>query len=275
MTNYIGLQQLINHLEYGTKLHISVVFQGNYGNEKTLLSHESSIHSKPVCDEAKSMPNGFKRCFTCRNTALKKALDTKLPFGGLCINGVYEYCRPVVENNDVICIIFIGNILSDDEALKEKIRRRLPEKESLTDTLEKSFSQNSCEELSLIIEAYIKMLLITSEKNTDKEFNPLIENIKSYIDANMSYDISLFQTAKFFHYNEKYLGRLFKKETGQSFKQYLNMIRAEHAKKLLTDTNDTVINISLKAGFNNVTYFNRVFKSQFHMCPVEYRRKYS
>ena len=119
----IGLNELISCLEYGTKLHISIVFLDDYGNYKTALPRERTIHSKPFCDYKKSTALGFEKCFKCRNAALSKAVKYKKPFGGFCVNSVYEYCHPVLQGNAVAAVIFIGNII---EGVSVSGQRRRP-----------------------------------------------------------------------------------------------------------------------------------------------------
>ena len=102
---YANLNDLIESLSYGTKLHIGVVFLKNYGNEKCNLAHPHRIHAGQLCEVFKSNPAGYQRCFRCRNLALKRAIQKKKAFGGLCINGIYEYTRPVIINGDVVCVI--------------------------------------------------------------------------------------------------------------------------------------------------------------------------
>ena len=62
------LHDLICALEYGTKLHITVVFLEHYGNEKTRLPREHKIHDAPVCNAAKETPEGLSACLRCRST---------------------------------------------------------------------------------------------------------------------------------------------------------------------------------------------------------------
>jgi len=78
--------------------------------------------------------------------------------------------------------------------------------------------------------------------------------------------------ARLFHYNEKYLGRLFKKETGQTFKEYINKKRIQIAQNMLLNTNYTVTEIAVQTGYNNVTYFNRIFKKIKGVTPTAYRK---
>lgn len=245
---YTSLNQLIESLEYGTKLHIGVQFFGNIGNDLLALPAARRIHSSPICDEAKALPGGLRRCYRCRNLAFQKAVKTKQPFGGLCVNGLYEYLHPLLLEGEVAAVIYIGNIGTDPRA--------------------EAFPQERCPALAAVIESYIRMLLTLAPARQD----PLAENLKSYIDANLTYGVELSRLARLFHYNEKYLGRLFKRKTGLSVGEYVNRRRLEAAKGLLRSTNAPVIEVAAQVGFNNVTYFNRLFKRQFGRTPTEYRR---
>jgi len=100
----------------------------------------------------------------------------------------------------------------------------------------------------------------------------MIENIKRYITSNPGGDITLGELAGIFHYNEKYLGRLFKRETGKTLHEYINEKRVRRAEQLLRTTGENIINISERVGFNNVTYFNRIFKKIHGKSPAAYRK---
>ena len=56
---------------------------------------------------------------------LQAVVRHRKPMAGFCTNGVYEYCRPVVHNDQVICVIFIGNILTDSEEQRRKLTARM------------------------------------------------------------------------------------------------------------------------------------------------------
>ena len=86
---YNTLSSLITALEYGTKLHISVLFLNCYGNRKTRRPKNQSIHTCPVCDFVKE--KDFASCFRCRNTVLKLLLKRRKPCSGYCAKGIYEY----------------------------------------------------------------------------------------------------------------------------------------------------------------------------------------
>lgn len=71
--------------------------------------------------------------------------------------------------------------------------------------------------------------------------------------------------------NPTYFSTLFKQATGSSFKDYLNYIRIEESKKLLTNTGDSILDIALAVGFENQSYFTKVFKKYTGMTPKQYR----
>lgn len=94
---------------------------------------------------------------------------------------------------------------------------------------------------------------------------------QNYVKKNYNTDVTITKLARLYNLNEKYIGRLFKTQTNMSFNQYLNNVRVIEAKVLLRETEANIINISLEVGFNNVTYFNRVFKEIVGKTPLEYR----
>jgi len=116
------------------------------------------IHTAPICENLKNRSKSeYKRCFRCRNLALKKALTSKKPFGGLCINGIYEYTHPVIINDEVACVIFIGNILQEDGY--NKLRVKMSHDSQLINTTESKLKYNDIVTISKILENHIIFLL--------------------------------------------------------------------------------------------------------------------
>ncbi len=265
----VGLFELIKHLEYGTNLHIGVFFLGGKYNNEFYLPHKQTIHTKKVCENFKKHPKDYDRCFRCRNYSLQKAIRERKSFGALCINGVYEYTKPVIFNDTVVAVVFIGNILTEKGELKLK-KQAFPENVPF-ETMEKNYDYELCNELGEIITWYI----ITSiEKNDSINTNEknIIRNVKSYLLENIEYDIKLSNVAKLFHYNEVYLGRLFKEQTGVSINKYLCIKRINLAKDLLKKQT-SITEIAIRTGFNSISYFNRIFKKHVGITPSKYRKE--
>ena len=67
--------------------------------------------------------------------------------------------------------------------------------------------------------------------------------------------------------------RWFRQMTGQSFIAFLNEYRLNTAAEALQTTDETVLTIASRCGFENLSYFNRAFKAHFGMTPRDYRKK--
>jgi len=68
--------------------------------------------------------------------------------------------------------------------------------------------------------------------------------------------------------------RYFKRTSGKNFTRFVNEIRIVHACKLLTETQQSISDISFESGFNNISHFNRCFKEVTTKSPFEYRKQF-
>ncbi len=124
---------------------------------------------------------------------------------------------------------------------------------------------------------FIKLLkLFLSYKNTCScekisDVSPIIKESLDYIHKNYYKQITIDDICDKFKINKCYFCYMFKKETGQTFINYLNNYKIEKSKNLLENTNMTLLDISLEVGFNNQSYYSTIFKKYTNMTPLEYR----
>lgn len=262
------LSTLITALERGTNVHISIAFLENCGNRKTLCTHSQMIHDRPVCRAVKQAPGGLASCYRCRMRVQKAVIRHRKSIGGICTNGVYEYCRPVVYDNRVISVIFVGNVLTGDPEQHRRLSRL--EDKSLLQTMAQDVTPADCIAIADILESYI-VFLFDHYGIENKTYDPLVENIKAYIRENLAYNFSMAELAASFNYTEKYLGRLFKARTGHTIKEYCNTAKVSQAKLLLTDTRLSIAAIAERVGFSSIAYFDRVFSRIAGLTPQQYR----
>ena len=96
--------------------------------------------------------------------------------------------------------------------------------------------------------------------------NP-VEYAKMYIEEFFGNDLSAENIAAVVGISPSYLRTIFKKSMGESPIHYLNRIRIEHAKEMLSSKMFRLDEIALACGFQNVYYFSRVFKSYTGVSP--------
>jgi two-component system response regulator YesN len=76
------------------------------------------------------------------------------------------------------------------------------------------------------------------------------------------------------HLSSSYFSLIFKKETGETFVEYVTGIRLEKARELLRTTTLKAYEIAERVGFNNIHYFSMVFKKVVGVAPSEYRKQF-
>lgn len=99
-----------------------------------------------------------------------------------------------------------------------------------------------------------------------------IKAILEYIKINYMNSISIKDLANVVNFSEHYFMRFFKKYMGMTCVDYINEYRLNIATNLLETTDMPIMEIAVKVGVNNISYFNRIFKKKFNLTPKEYRK---
>lgn len=105
----------------------------------------------------------------------------------------------------------------------------------------------------------------------DRHRDAIFGSIK-YIDENYMEDLNIENVARRFMLSRSYYSYLFKSITSKTFIEYLTNIRLSKAMELLRNTDKRVVDICYETGFNNVNHFNRLFKQQTGLSPLEFRK---
>ena len=107
--------------------------------------------------------------------------------------------------------------------------------------------------------------------NVEDDSKGKMYTIANYIHTHYSENISLNTLSEIFYINCYYLSHLFKKVTGYTVVQYIQLTRIKNAQCLLLDTNRKITDIAEATGFPSFSQFNRVFHKFCAMSPTEYR----
>ncbi len=102
------------------------------------------------------------------------------------------------------------------------------------------------------------------------DFSPEVLAAKAYILENVSRKITLSEVAQHVNISESYFSHLFKKEVGVGFVDYVNNLKIEQAKLLLSKSRMKVVEVASALGFDNPNYFNILFKRLTGVTPGSY-----
>lgn len=124
----------------------------------------------------------------------------------------------------------------------------------------------------LFVELYRRFVSVCFAKSDGRPGGfSVIGRAIDYLNANYAHKISSRQIENHLSYNFDYLNQLFRKYLDTSVFRMLESIRIEHAKILLRTTSLTLDQISFHVGYENASYFSKVFKKNTGISPFRYR----
>lgn len=107
----------------------------------------------------------------------------------------------------------------------------------------------------------------------DRRYSKPVEESLGIIEQNYNTNLSLDDICSKISVSKNYFCYLFKREVGISIWNYLTDVRIAHAKNLLEETELKSYEIAFRVGYDNPSYFSRLFKKNESMSPNEYREK--
>lgn len=108
---------------------------------------------------------------------------------------------------------------------------------------------------------------LANVKNID-----IIYKAVAYLRENYMNEISLEKVAKAVNLSPSYFSKVFKEEMRCNYRSYLNALRVEISKKLLLDESIPLIEVAGLVGFQDQSYYSKIFKKLVNITPGEYRR---
>ncbi len=115
--------------------------------------------------------------------------------------------------------------------------------------------------------------LATEQHITEGREERIVEII-SFI-KNDYENVTLDTLSEAFHLSTPYLSKYIREKSGLTFQELVRKERMRKARALLRETNQTIETIAAEVGYENVEHFNRLFKKNYGITPVQYRRQES
>ncbi|NMH89357.1 AraC family transcriptional regulator [Flavivirga algicola] len=220
--------------------------------------------------------------------------DGALVFLGPCIPH-FSFSNNMFKDNYEIVIHFGGEFVEQRLKLFPELRDLLPLiqkskqflifdpelKKKLTPRFEKITDLNGIEQLISIFSLLYELSKSTPLKKLIKEDvsnhyaqNKQVKKIFKFINENYQHKVSTKDIATHVGLTTNSFCRMFKVLTQKSFISYLNEYRIHLAMKLLEETDDNISEIVYQCGFENLSYFSKIFLQLKGCRPIEYRKNY-
>ena len=126
-------------------------------------------------------------------------------------------------------------------------------------------------ELQDLLEDVAMSVVHRINRYNKKNINQILQKAMDYICENYTMSITLNELAEHTYVSTYYLSRMFKKELGKNFVEYLNEVRIDKAKELLKDNKYKTYEVAELVGIQDPHYFSKIFKKYVNMTPTEYK----
>ena len=117
----------------------------------------------------------------------------------------------------------------------------------------------------------IRSYCLLTKEHSLSQYSPIIKQALTFIDLNLSSNLTVKKVALEVNLSPDYLTRLFKKELGVTVITYINQKRIYRSLKLLKTTNLSIEEIGDLIGLSNTSYFYTLFKKEIGISPKQYR----
>ena len=250
------------------------------------LEQVGKWHMNPYCLKVKENKSLHRRCIRCKQSLNDKLNRQDGVIKGRCHCGVVEYDIPVKIQNRLICTVAatgffceirspiseifakrVGLSHGDLMQLRERALKKIGNEEAVVSWIEI---------LAELLKRYVieKTQIPSFFDDTDVHGNEYVLHAVEYIHQNFSSAIDVGAVAAHCHISTSYLQHLFVNSLGHGVAEEIRLCRLAYAKELLCTTNCSMRYISFISGFVSYDYFFTVFKKQFSISPLQYRKRY-
>lgn len=239
-----------------------VVLQGRFFKGKDRIIEESS-HSNEYLNldlaEEKTIIRALKTQSIDKIESCLEGIFTKFVTNKISYNSIQMICAELIN---------IVNRVARETGIN--VKRIYNDKDIPYSSMNKF--ETLMEMRNWILQLYKKFISLIGETKYDPNYSEYTRKAICYIQKNYKKNVSLYEAAQTIGVNSSYLSRVFKEDCGMGFVEYLNHIRVGYAKQIIEVSEMKLKDVAQEAGFNNYTYFFKVFKDVLNLTPVEYER---
>ena len=184
-----------------------------------------------------------------------------------CVEKFGIYCKKSLMKEMDIKIQIMYNLMVIRNSIEKKYGKLTVQ------VMEAMEEMNRSEKLEILTSQYCRIMQDICCQIGSDDSATVIKRMYYYMEKNYGQDLKVESFARMFNYNSNYLGKIFRKEMGDSFNNILDTIRIVNAKRLLLETDMKVYQISEQVGYGNIDYFYLKFKKYVGISPKEFKKE--
>ena len=229
------------------------------------------------CRLIQSSKKGFAECLKSTRFLLEECKRTKKPMMRMCHAGLVEIAVPIIYREEAIGYVMLGHVRKAGyEADIKECTKELPIDHDLANEIFSSlcaYEGDKIESIMNMAEMFGRFIIL--ENLLHPRENENLERIKRYVQENVEKRLTAQLIARGAHISKSSLYNIIHEHFGCTVSEYINQVKIDKAKELLTETDLTVELISERLAFSSPAYFGKVFKRALGISPLKFRKTYT
>lgn len=160
-------------------------------------------------------------------------------------------------------------------AIRHRPESSVADMDALADNICRAVETLELQNIRDAVRTAVEYLLPGQQEMPADTTKQIVRQAAAYIDENYFEDLNLSVLAEKFRVESSYFSRMFRQEMGENLIFYITRKRIEKAQGLIAHSETNLTEIAFLVGYNDYSYFNRVFKKSTGMSPREYRNSLS
>lgn len=192
----------------------------------------------------------------------------------------FDFILNLSESDNIIFSFLLKSIYLNKNNNGEYLYFKVSNEKNIQEILEKIIIEIYEPNImsGITIKLLVGLLIVELLKNPSKievysedDYDNLIMiEVLKYIDKNYA-NATLFEISEILKQPHYKISKLVKKQTNMTFKELLQEKRLNKAKQLLSETEISVVEIISLVGYENLTYFYKIFKKKYGYTPKNYK----
>ena len=158
-----------------------------------------------------------------------------------------------------------------DFGLQEQVFGSVADVENIMESLDKIAEDMDIRALCAMMEDVIDQLKPEKDFVATDSMRDIVQKAAAWIDSHYAESLTLVSIAERYHVESSYFSKIFRQEIGINLILYITQKRIEKSKEYIRGSDMGLMEIAFMVGYDDYTYFSRVFKKNEGMSPREYR----